>query len=76
LIGPFVEAYLKVNDYSLEARAEAQKMIEPLLRHLQEDACLGNVSEVFDGDWPHRPGGCVAQAWSVGELLRCKRRLR
>jgi glycogen debranching enzyme len=33
-------------------------------------AGLGQVSEVFDGDAPHRPGGCIAQAWSVGELLR------
>jgi glycogen debranching enzyme len=38
-------------------------------QHLTE-AGLGNVSEVFDGDAPHHPRGCIAQAWSVGELLR------
>jgi glycogen debranching enzyme len=37
--------------------------------HLLE-ACVGQVSEVFDAQPPHRPGGCVAQAWSVAELLR------
>ncbi|HUM41229.1 MAG TPA: amylo-alpha-1,6-glucosidase, partial [Nitrospira sp.] len=40
-----------------------------VLTHL-DDACLGQVSEIFDGERPHRPRGCVAQAWSVGELLR------
>lgn len=72
LIGPFVEAYLKVHRFSQQARSEAAEMIEPLLRHLNEDACLGSVSEIFDGDWPHRPNGCVAQAWSIAELLRAK----
>jgi len=38
-------------------------------QHLRE-ACLGQVSEIFDGDAPHAPRGCVAQAWSVAELLR------
>jgi glycogen debranching enzyme len=38
-------------------------------RHLGE-AGLGNISEIFDGDAPHHPRGCIAQAWSVGELLR------
>jgi glycogen debranching enzyme len=35
-------------------------------------AGLGYVSEVFDGDAPHMPGGCIAQAWSVAEILRAK----
>jgi glycogen debranching enzyme len=43
------------------------------LRHLAEDACFGSISEVFDGDPPHRPGGCPAQAWSVAEVLRLYR---
>ncbi len=72
LIGPFVEAFLKVHRFSQDARREAAEMIEPLLRHLNEDACLGSVSEIFDGDWPHRPNGCIAQAWSIAELLRVK----
>ena len=49
---------------------KAAEFIEPLLRHLTEDGCLGQVCEIFDGDAPHKPRGCFAQAWSVGELLR------
>lgn len=69
LIGPFVEAHLKVHNFSKRSRQEAQEMIEPLLEHM-EQAGVGFVSEIFDGDSPHRPRGCIAQAWSVGELLR------
>jgi predicted glycogen debranching enzyme len=60
LIGPFVEAYLRVNDFSDAARQAMRRAIEPLAAHLDE-AGLGSVSEVFDGDLPHRPGGCFAQ---------------
>jgi predicted glycogen debranching enzyme len=70
LIGPFVEAYLKVNGFSRESKREAMKFIEPLLGHVVSDGCIGSVSEIFDGDWPHLPRGCIAQAWAVGELLR------
>jgi len=70
LIGPFVEAYLKINNFSPEGKQQAWKFIEPLTRHLFEDGCLGQVSEIFDGDPPHTPRGCIAQAWSVAELLR------
>jgi glycogen debranching enzyme len=70
LIGPFVEAYLKVNDFSRRSKEQAAEFIEPLMRHLTEDGCLGSVSEIFDGDTPHRPRGCIAQAWSVAELIR------
>jgi glycogen debranching enzyme len=45
------------------------KLISGLRDHLTE-AGLGQISEIFDGDSPHVPGGCVAQAWSVAELLR------
>jgi len=75
LMGPFIEAYLKVNRFSKRSRQRAVELIQPLLRHLTEDACLGSVSEVFDGDPPHRPGGCPAQAWSVAELIRVRRLL-
>jgi predicted glycogen debranching enzyme len=71
LLGPFIEAYLKVHSYSEEAKAEAGEMMQPLLRHIDEDGCLGSINEIFDGDWPHRPSGCVAQAWSVAALIRC-----
>jgi glycogen debranching enzyme len=67
LIGPFVEAFLKVNGINKKKAAE---IIEPLMRHLTEDCCLGQICEIFDGDFPHRPRGCIAQAWSVAELLR------
>ncbi|MBI9016685.1 MAG: glycogen debranching enzyme family protein [Phycisphaerae bacterium] len=70
LIGPFIEAYLKINNFSDAARKEAQAMIHSLLDHMRFEGCLGNVSEIFDGDFPHKPKGCIAQAWSVAELLR------
>ena len=70
LMGPFIDAYLKVNHLSEESKKAAMEMIQPLLRHLTEDSCLGNISEIFDGDPPHNPKGCFAQAWSVGELIR------
>jgi len=70
LIGPFVEAYLKVNDFNRKSRDEAAGFIEPLMQHLTEDGCLGQVCEIFDGDTAHKPRGCIAQAWSVAELIR------
>jgi predicted glycogen debranching enzyme len=70
LIGPFVEAYLKVNGFNRKSKKKAAEFIEPLLRHLTEDGCLGQVCEIFDGDAPYKSRGCFAQAWSVGELLR------
>jgi predicted glycogen debranching enzyme len=69
LIGPFITAYVKVNDQSKESRQVAAALLEGFREHLNE-AGLGTVSEVFDADAPHRPGGCIAQAWSVAELLR------
>ncbi|MFB0524509.1 MAG: amylo-alpha-1,6-glucosidase, partial [Phycisphaerae bacterium] len=70
LIGPFVEAYLKVNEFSRKSKKKAAEFIEPLMKHLTEDGCLGQIGEIFDGDNPHKPKGCIAQAWSVAELLR------
>lgn len=70
LIGPFVEAYLKVNEFSPKSRKQAAEFIQPLLAHLTEDGCIGSISEIFDGDPPHKPKGCIAQAWSVAELIR------
>jgi predicted glycogen debranching enzyme len=70
LMGPFLEAYLKVRGCSAESRRDVAEFLRPLLRHLVEDACLGSICEVFDGDPPHRPAGCSAQAWSVAEVLR------
>ncbi|MHC4119599.1 MAG: amylo-alpha-1,6-glucosidase [Planctomycetota bacterium] len=70
LIGPFVEAYLKINDFSRESKRQAAEFILPLLNHLTEEGCLGSISEIFDGDAPQLPKGCIAQAWSVAELIR------
>jgi predicted glycogen debranching enzyme len=69
LLGPFIAAYIKVHGRDEAVRAQVAAWLEPLRRHLTE-AGLGQISEVFDGDPPHRPGGCFAQAWSVAEILR------
>ncbi|MCZ7625349.1 MAG: amylo-alpha-1,6-glucosidase [Candidatus Methylomirabilis sp.] len=69
LMGPFITAYIKVNGGTKEAREQAAAWLAPFRAHLRE-AGLGQVSEIFDGDPPHRPRGCIAQAWSVAELLR------
>jgi predicted glycogen debranching enzyme len=70
LMGPFVEAFLRVNNFSRKSKKKAAQFIQPLLRHLTDDGCIGQISEIFDGDAPHKPRGCIAQAWSVGELIR------
>jgi predicted glycogen debranching enzyme len=75
LIGPFVEAWLRVRGNSRAAKVEGRaRFMPPLLAHL-ETAGLGHVSEVADGDPPHTPGGCPFQAWSLGELIRIQRML-
>src|ERR1700685_906839 len=69
LLGPFITAYVKVNGRSEEARRQAQAWLSPLESHLA-GAGLWHISEIFEGDAPHRPCGCIAQAWSVAEILR------
>ena len=69
LIGPFITAYIKVNGGSETARGQATEWLEPLREHLT-DGGLGHISEIFDGDAPQLPRGCIAQAWSVAEILR------
>jgi predicted glycogen debranching enzyme len=69
LLGPFITAYVKVNGGSDTARHQAAEWLAPLKDHLA-DGGLGHISEIFDGDAPQRPCGCVAQAWSVAEILR------
>ena len=69
LMGPFIRAYIKVHDHSAAARDQAAVWLEPLKNHLT-DGGLGQISEVFDGDAPRQPHGCIAQAWSVAEILR------
>jgi glycogen debranching enzyme len=70
LMGPFLEAYLKVNKKSSEAVAQAKEWLGPLLLHMSDQGAIGQISEIFEGDEPHRPVGCPAQAWSVAEVLR------
>ena len=69
LLGPFITAYIKVNGGSDLARRQATEWLAPLRDHLA-DAGLGQIPEIFDGDAPQRPCGCMAQAWSVAEILR------
>ena len=65
LLGPFALAHYRVfGDVRL-----AQSFLEPIAQHMH-GGCLGNVSEIFDGDAPHSARGCFAQAWSVAEILR------
>ena len=70
LMGPFIEAYLRVNNFDAESRKQCKKMLGPLLEHLTQAGCIGSISEVFDGDAPQEAKGCFAQAWSVAEVLR------
>lgn len=70
LIGPFVEAWLRVRPESPENAREARcRLLGPLHEHLR-DGGLGHVSEIFDAEPPRLPRGCPFQAWSVAELLR------
>jgi glycogen debranching enzyme len=73
LLGAFVDAWVRVRGGGGEAIREARsRFLAPLEAHL-DDAGLGHVSEIADGDAPHTPRGCPFQAWSVGELLRLDR---
>ncbi len=69
LMGPFITAYVKAHNRSDEARERARTYLANFITHLSE-AGLGHISEIFDGDAPHTPNGCIAQAWSVAEVLR------
>jgi predicted glycogen debranching enzyme len=66
LIGPFIDAWLRVHPHD---RPAARKFLERFPEHLS-DAGIGTISEVFDAREPHHPGGCIAQAWSIAEVLR------
>lgn len=69
LIGPFINAYLRAYGRTRETRRAARAMLDGFEAHLL-DAGIGTISEIFDGDPPHAPRGCFAQAWSVSEVLR------
>jgi glycogen debranching enzyme len=73
LLGPFVEAWVKVHGGSPEAKTQArERFITPLRRHLAH-AGIGHVSEIADAEEPFLPRGCPFPAWSLGELLRLER---
>ncbi|WP_439625812.1 amylo-alpha-1,6-glucosidase [Gemmata sp.] len=67
LIGPYLDAHVKAFPSD---RAGAAALLDGFRDHVNE-ACVGSISEVFDAEPPHAPRGCVAQAWSVAEVLRC-----
>jgi predicted glycogen debranching enzyme len=73
LLGPFVEAWVRVRGGGAAAKREARRrFLEPTLRHL-DAAGVGHISEIADAEAPHTPRGCPFQAWSVGEALRLDR---
>ncbi|MCW5798651.1 MAG: glycogen debranching enzyme family protein [Nitrospira sp.] len=71
LIGPFIDAWLKV----YKDKAKARSMLDGFRSHLLDDG-IGTVSEIFDAEPPYHPRGCIAQAWSVAEVLRAYRNTR
>jgi glycogen debranching enzyme len=71
LMGFYVEALLMQG----EPKENIAQLLEPLLLHTH-DAGLGTVSEIFDGDAPHEPNGCISQAWSVAEVMRAYNMLK
>lgn len=69
LMGPFIAAYFKANGNNKASRKQAKKWLAGFNDHLSIDG-LGQISEIFEGNAPHHSRGCIAQAWSVAELLR------
>jgi 4-alpha-glucanotransferase len=76
LIGAWGEAVLRTEGFAHAARDRVRAALAPLLDAMdaasEEGGCFGQIAEVYDGDPPHRPGGCPAQAWSVAEVLRLR----
>lgn len=70
IVGAFITAYTKVYGASKETAQKTFEMLAPMKSHLYNN-CVGSICEIFDGDAPHHGRGCYAQAWSVGETLRC-----
>lgn len=67
LIGPFIDAWLKIHPHDIKT---ARGFLQGFVHHMKE-AGVGSISEVFDATPPYMPRGCIAQAWSVAEVLRC-----
>ena len=71
LMGPFIKAFVKVNNAEKEKRNYAfEQYLKPML-DVFDDSWDGSINEIFDGDPIYTPRGCISQAWSVAEILRC-----
>ncbi len=73
LLAPYVDAVMAVDDPA-SARGQTVQLLDGLLASMDE-AGLGQISEIFDGDTPHTPRGCIAQAWSVAAAIHIWKRL-
>ena len=67
--GPLITAYVKVNGKTASTQADAKQFLVGFREHFKE-AGIGSITEIFNGNVPHKPRGCIAQAWSVAEVLR------
>ncbi len=70
LMGPYIDALLSVNGRSGPVLVKARELLRPLIN--MHAGGIDTIPEVFDGDSPQRPGGCISQAWSVAEVLRAR----
>jgi glycogen debranching enzyme len=70
LLGPYITASAKMNQLEKTKTGNQKKLLKPLLENHLLQAGIGNISEIFDGDKPHNPRGCISQAWSIAEPLR------
>jgi predicted glycogen debranching enzyme len=68
LMGYYVEAMLAIDNYPTDYKDVASEVLQTLIK--LDTGGINTIPEVFDGDAPHRPGGCISQAWSVAEVIR------
>lgn len=76
LMGPYVDAYLRVNGHTERAKSLCRTLLKPLLAHVWDAGCVGSINEIFEGNAPHMPRGTISQAWSVSEVLRAWEKCR
>jgi glycogen debranching enzyme len=72
LLGPFIDAYLTAFGREANTIAYCRGLIDRLEAHSRASGCSDSIAEIYDGDAPHLPRGCPAQAWSVAEVARAK----
>lgn len=70
LLGPWVNARVYAHAGDSQSMAFIRSHLQPIIAHIGNEGCIGSINEIFDGNAPHTPRGCVSQAWSVAELLR------